>query len=177
MNALRFVTDGMLGKLTRWLRMLGHNVKYANDSHDKALISIAKTEERILLTRDLELCRQASSQHADVFLVEGESEVERLAALSQRFSLNLELNPYASRCPKCNAKIQPVAKDKVAGKIPPTTRTFYQEFWECPRCGKIYWQGAHWKRIMDTLKQAREMLSKQDVTVHSPCRSHFKGTS
>jgi hypothetical protein len=164
---LRFLTDGMLGKLTRWLRMLGHNVRYVNALDDKALIEIAKTEKRILLTRDLELCQQAIGQCADACLVEGVNEVERLATLSKRFNLELELNPDTSRCPRCNGEIQPVEKDKVSGKIPATTRAVYQEFWECSQCGKIYWQGAHWKRIMETLNQATKMLRELDMTHHS----------
>jgi uncharacterized protein with PIN domain len=157
---LKFVTDGMLGKLTRWLRMLGHNVKYANNIDDKLLIKIGKTEKRTLLTRDVELYQQATSQHAEAFLVEGKNEAERLANLSKRFNLNLELNPENSRCPKCNAKIKPAEKTEIADKIPPSTKVFYEEFWECPKCGKIYWQGAHWKRINETLKEAQQISGK-----------------
>jgi len=157
---LKFVTDGMLGKLTRWLRMLGHNVKYANNLDDKLLIKIVKTEKRTLLTRDVELYQQATSQHAEAFIVEGKNEAERLAALSKRFNLNLELNPNNSRCPKCNAKIRPAKKQEISDKLPSSTKTFYEEFWECPKCGKIYWQGAHWKRITETLKEAKKIIVK-----------------
>lgn len=157
---MKFVTDGMLGKLTRWLRMLGHNVKYANNLNDKILIKIAKTEKRVLLTRDVELYQQATIQHADAFLVEGKNEAERLAALAKRFGLELELNPDASRCPKCNAKIAPAKKEEISDKIPSSTKKFYEDFWECPKCGKIYWQGAHWKRITETLKEAKKILKK-----------------
>ena len=150
----------MLGKLTRWLRMLGHNVKYANNLDDKILIKIAKTEKRTLLTRDVELYQQTIGQHADAFLVEGKKEAEQLAVLSKRFNLKLELNPDVSRCPKCNAKIKPAKKDEIAAKIPPSTKAFYENFWECPKCGKIYWQGAHWKRITETFREAREILEK-----------------
>lgn len=155
---MKFITDGMLGKLTRWLRMLGHNVEYANNLEDKLLVEIAKTEKRVLLTRDVELYQQATSQHAEAFLVKGKNGAERLAALSKKFNLKLELNPDASRCPKCNANIKSVTKDKIFDKIPPSTKTYYKEFWECPKCGKIYWQGAHWKRITETLKEANKIL-------------------
>lgn len=156
---MKFVSDGMLGKLTRWLRMLGHNVKYANNLDDKMLIKIAKTENRVLLTRDVELYQQATSQHANAFLVEGQNEAERLARLSKRFSLSLELNPNISRCPKCNAKIKPAKKEAISDRIPQTTKTFYEEFWECPKCGQVYWQGAHWKGITETLEEARKILT------------------
>lgn len=159
-HILKFVTDGMLGKLTRWLRMLGHNVKYANNIDDRLLIKIAKTEKRTLLTRDVELYQQATTKNTETFLVEGKNEAERLANLSKRFNLKLELNPDNSRCPKCNTKIKLAKKTEIADKIPLSTKIFYEEFWECPKCGKIYWQGAHWKKINKTLKEAKRLLAK-----------------
>jgi len=158
---LKFVIDGMLGKLTRWLRMLGHNVKYDNNLDDKLLIKIAKSEKRVLLTRDVELYQQAISQHADAFLVQGKNEAERLAALSKRFNLSLKLDPNSSRCPKCNTKIKHAKKSEISEKIPQSTRTFYEEFWECPKCEKVYWQGAHWKRIIETLREAKEISAEE----------------
>ncbi|UCH32751.1 MAG: Mut7-C RNAse domain-containing protein [Candidatus Bathyarchaeota archaeon] len=156
---LKILTDGMLGKFTRWLRMLGHDVKYDSNLDDEALIRIAKDEKRVLLTRDLQLQQQAIARSVNVFLVKGENEAERLAALSQRFQISLEFNPDNSRCPKCNTKIRPTKKEKVSKKIPPNTRKFYEDFWECVECGKVYWQGAHWKRIAETFKEARSILA------------------
>jgi uncharacterized protein with PIN domain len=157
---LKFVIDGMFGKLTRWLRMLGHDVKYENGLDDKTLVNVAKTEERILLTRDVELYQQATSSHVEAFLVEGKSEAERLAILSTRFDLSLEFNPLVSRCPKCNTKIRAANKEEIGYKIPPSTKAFYEDFWECPKCGKVYWQGAHWSRIAETLNDARRIRKK-----------------
>ena len=139
--------------------MLGHDVKYVHDLEDKLLIEIARAEKRILLTRDVELFQQAASHHVDAFLVEGENESERLGALSRRFGLRLELDPAVSRCPRCNAKIRPANKEEVSEKIPSSTKAFYNDFWECPKCGAVYWQGAHWKRIVETLDEAKKIVS------------------
>ncbi len=157
---LKFVADSMLGKLTRWLRMLGYNVMYAADLNDEKLIRIAETEKRILLTRDVELYNLASSRRLEAFLVQGENEIERLAFLSKRFDLKLELDPNLSRCPKCNTKIRKSKKGEIADRIPSATKKFYEEFWECPRCRKIYWQGAHWKGIGETLEKTRKILAE-----------------
>ncbi len=157
---MRFITDGMLGKLTRWLRMLGQDVKYSSSLNDKQLIEVAKRERRFLLTRDLELYQQATMQGVDSFLVEGATEAEKLAGLAKRFNLRLKIDVTVSRCPKCNARIRPISKDEVAGRVPKTTFSSYDEFWECPSCGQIYWQGAHWKRIERTLGMARELASR-----------------
>ena len=155
---LKFLADGMLGKVTRWLRMIGCDVKYFNDLDDEKLISISIEEDRILLTRDIELFRRAVSKGAVAFFVEGRDEVEKLAEIGEHFNLNLEINVEDSRCPKCNARIRPVSKDEVEKRIPPATFRFYNEFWECPNCGQIYWQGSHWKRISRTLLEARKKM-------------------
>ncbi|UCB61417.1 MAG: Mut7-C RNAse domain-containing protein [Candidatus Bathyarchaeota archaeon] len=157
---MKFIADSMLGKLARWLRMLGYNVKYADRLDDKILIEIAKTEDRVLLTRDLELYRQAINQHVQAFLVEEKTEAGRLAALAKRYCLVLELDPNTSRCSKCNAEIRPAEKDAISDRIPSSTKTFYNEFWECTNCEQIYWQGSHWKRISQSLKEAKELLKK-----------------
>ena len=161
MKLLKFLTDGMLGKLTRWLRMLGHDVEYSKSLDDDQLIERAKEEERILLTRDLKLYQRATSLGVDTFFVEGKTEGEKLAELAKRFNLKLEIDVATSYCPKCNTRIEVVSKAEVANQVPKTTYAYYNEFWKCPKCGQIYWQGAHWKRIEVTLKNARETLEKQ----------------
>ncbi len=153
---MKFITDGMLGKLTRWLRMLGHDVEYSRSDDDRKLIEKAQCEKRILLTRDLKLYQQATVQGVDAVLVEAATQTEKLADLARRFDFNLEINVAVSRCPKCNTKIKPISKGIIVDRVPETTFTHYNEFWECPRCGQIYWQGAHWKRIEKTLKEARK---------------------
>ena len=155
---LKFLADGMLGKLTRWLRMMGCDVKYFNDLDDDELIRISIKENRVLLTRDIELIRRAASKGVDAFFVEGRDEIERLAEISEHFNVKLEINVENSRCPKCNARIHPVSKSRVEKRVPPATLRFYDEFWECPRCGQIYWQGSHWKKITRTLLEARKKM-------------------
>lgn len=157
---MKFLTDGMLGKLTRWLRMLGHDIVYSKTLDDDQLIEMAKKEGRVLLTRDFKLYQRATSLGVDTFFVEGKTEDERLAELAKRFNLKLEIDVATSYCPKCNTRIKLVSKEEVADKVPKTTYSYYNEFWKCPKCGQIYWQGAHWKRIDITLKKAREILEK-----------------
>jgi len=159
---LKFVTDGMLGKLTRWLRMLGQDVVYTGSMDDKELIQKAKKEHRILLTRDLELYKQAIGRGAEAFLVEGKTEAQKLANLAKRFGFKLEIDVKVSRCPKCNTRIKHVRKNEVINKIPKTTSSYYNEFWECPSCQQVYWRGAHWKRIEKTLIETRKTLENRN---------------
>ena len=153
---MKFIADGMLGKLTRWLRMLGQDVKYSNQSEDAELIAMAKKEHRILLTRDLELYQHAAAKGIDAFYVEGRTEAEKIAELAERFDFSLTIDLRRSRCPRCNTKIRLTPKEKVADKVEKNTFTYYDEFWKCPKCGHIYWQGAHWKGILATLEEAKK---------------------
>jgi len=138
--------------------MLGHDVEYSRSLSDKRLINTTKTGGCILLTRDLELYQQAVTHGIDAFLVEGDTEAEKLANLAKRFNFNLEIDVTVSRCPKCNTRIRPIPKNEVAGRVPEGTFSNYEEFWECPSCGQIYWQGAHWDRIQRTLVEARRIV-------------------
>jgi uncharacterized protein with PIN domain len=148
----------MLGKLTRWLRMLGHDVEYSSKLDDNQLITVAKKERRILLTRDLELYQQATAKGIDSFYLEGKTEAEKLAQLTKRFNIKLEIDMATSRCTKCNTRVKPIPKDRIEDRIEKSTFSYYNDFWECPKCGQVYWQGAHWARIRKTLETAKENL-------------------
>jgi uncharacterized protein with PIN domain len=160
LSVLRFITDGMLGKLTRWLRMLGHDVTYFRSADDEKLVESAKSEKRVLLTRDHKLYQQAVARGLDAVLVEATDEAEKLADLAGRFGFLLEIDLSVSRCPKCNAKIEAVPKGAVVDEIPEATSMHYDDFWKCPGCGQVYWQGAHWKRIETTLEEAKSKLGR-----------------
>ena len=140
--------------------MLGHDVEYSNKLDDALLIATAKKEHRVLLTHDLELYQQAVAKGVEAFYVEGKTEPERLAQVAHRFHVNFEIDMTTSRCPKCNTRVKPVSKDKIADKVEKSTLANYNEFWECPKCGQVYWQGAHWIKIEKTLDQSKKILEE-----------------
>ena len=155
---MKFVADGMLGSLSRWLRMMGHNVEYSTSFNDDKLLALAKEEGRVLLTRDLELYKRSTARGIDAFYVDGKNEAERLAAIAGRFGIGLEVDLRTSRCPRCNITIHTAVKTCVADRVEKNTFAHYDEFWECPKCGKVYWQGAHWPKILATLEEAKTRL-------------------
>lgn len=150
----------MVGRLARWLRLIGNDVVYSRDLTDSELIRRAITEARILLTSDVELYRRAVADGADSFLVKGGTEAERLARIAKRFRIDLNIDTATSRCPTCNATIRPIKKEQVKEKVPPSTYEVFNEFWECTNrdCGKIYWQGSHWKKIGEHLSKAERLV-------------------
>ena len=159
LRGLKFIADGMLGKLTRWLRMLGHDVLYSQSMSDDQLITLATEEKRVLLTRDQRLFQRAMKQEIDALLLRQIEGTNQLAYLAKHLDITLRIDPNASRCPKCNAQITPVSKNQLIKVIPQTTSSYYHQFWKCTWCGQIYWQGSHWTRIQKTLQDARTILA------------------
>ena len=157
---MKFLADSMLGKLARWLRMLGHDVTYNIQLNDNDLLELAKKENRVLLTKDLELYKRANAKNLDALYLEGKSESERLAEVAKRYSLTLEIDMEKSHCPVCNTKLKATPKEQLSGEIEKNTFTYYDKFWKCPNCGQVYWQGAHWKQISSTLREAQAKLEK-----------------
>ena len=156
---LKFILDGMLGKLSRWLRILGHDVKYYSSIDDCDLIEFAKMEKRVLITRDLDLFKKGVKEGIKIFLIESESLTGKLVELCKKYNFDLEINISNSRCPKCNNKIRPVSKARVFKELPEMTAKNFDEFWKCVVCDQIYWAGSHWKKITKTLKDASELLN------------------
>jgi uncharacterized protein len=159
---VKFILDGMLGKLSRWLRMMGYDSKYSTVLTDSEMLAIAKNEDRALLTRDLALYQQAVNKGIEAAYIEGTTEPERLAQTVDQFGISLNIDMEKSRCPKCNSKIASVPKDQITDKVEKNTLTFYNDFWECPNCGAVYWQGAHWTKIRETLTQAKLKQKKEN---------------
>lgn len=160
---MRFLLDNMLGKLTRWLRILGYDSQYLRDASDNHLLTQAKHESRILLTSDAQLYRLAISRGIDCFLISTQTESERLAHLAHRFNMNLKLDPTTSRCPLCGSTIEQVKKEEIHEKVPPETLKLYKSFWACTNisCAKVYWHGSHWKNIEETIRNASEILERK----------------
>jgi len=164
MGGVRFLADGMLGKLTHWLRMLGQDVKYTRSLSDEELMRLARRERRVLLTSDVELFRRASSSGVDVYLVRRVDRAEALAELSKRFGVPLVMDVSVSRCPKCNSPIERVPKEEVRDLVPPRSWATHTEFWRCTGCGQVYWMGSHWRRINETLEKARKLREAMEKT-------------
>lgn len=160
---MRFLLDGMLGKLARWLRILGYESEYSKGTSDAKLLSRAKEDSLILLTSDSQLYRNAISKDIESFLIDSQDNAQTLANLAYRFQLKLKLDPMISKCPVCGSAIREASKDDVTDSVPPATFKVHQTFWICANtsCAKIYWQGSHWNKIQETIRDANEILNRK----------------
>jgi uncharacterized protein with PIN domain len=157
---MRFVADAMLGKLARWLRMMGYDTLCAADMpvDDDDLLTIAVDESRILLTRDRELFSRAKDMGISAEFIESTDIVEQLAQLVKDLGIELREEPSTAFCPSCNGRLVPVSKSEVVGLVPATVLDTHNRFWMCQSCGAVYWDGTHWKKIREVVEKVRERL-------------------
>lgn len=146
--APRFVADVMLGRLTRWLRALGYDTLYDSAYEDAALAELARRENRILLTRDVELARR---KNLHVLLIHDDKVQSQLRQVISAFELN-NVSAF-TRCIECNAELVTISRDIVAVSVPPYILKTQTNFRGCPQCGKIYWRGTHWARMRRVLSE------------------------
>jgi uncharacterized protein with PIN domain len=161
---MKFMADGMLGRLARWLRLAGHDVAYIGDmqvppeGQDDVLLERAKLEGRTLLTCDLALHRRARRAGIRTAFIGTKDIVSQLAEISKRSGERIEIDPENSRCPVCNGTLEPAASKEVRGLVPETVARTGREFWRCVDCGKIYWKGRHWKSIIEMASRYNRMM-------------------
>jgi len=161
---MKFIADGMLGKLARWLRLAGHDVVYIGDlkmpagEQDDALLSLSDREDRVLLTCDIELHRRARRAGVKSAFIQGSDLVDQLVQVSRRSGSKIQIMPENSRCPMCNGMLKEASKEEVEGKVPAKVLEGQSKFWRCSSCGKIYWQGSHWKTIVEMAERYNRMV-------------------
>jgi len=136
----------MLGRLARWLRLLGYDAAYARDAGDHDLVRRARAEARVLLTRDRELAARRGIQS---LLVESGALDEQVRQVQQ--ALGLPPDPPLSRCPACNTPLVAAGRETVRGRIPPYVWRRQTDFRVCPGCHRVYWPGTHVTRIQAVL--------------------------
>lgn len=152
MSDCRFVLDQMLGRLAKWLRLLGYDSVYFDSVSDLKLIKIAREENRILLTRNTKLVKRRAIKNHQVkaILIQHDILDDQLQQLSRRLNLAKEgmLPPF---CAECNSPIKTVRKEEVQRHVPNYVYQTQMEFAKCPSCGRYYWPGTHWERIQEKL--------------------------
>lgn len=162
---LRFLADRMLGKLTTWLRILGHDTAYAGNmekellaNEDKNIVSLAKKEERVLLTRDKGLAALAKKENLQYVYLRADEVMEQIKELLSA-KINIKLEPTMKRCSECNGRIRKIKEERENllrnKEYVPKNMIGRKEFWICESCGKIYWEGSHWRSIEERLEQLK----------------------
>ncbi len=143
----------MLGSLARWLRFLGYNSLYCDTESDEEILE--RIHHRILLSRDKELLEQAKKRGHTVVNPGLKPIRSMLQTLQEELGIRFSADPHHSRCAMCNSLLKEAIREEVQEQIPKASLQRHDQFWQCtnPNCRKVYWQGRHWTRIQNTLKQ------------------------
>lgn len=145
---VKFIADVHLGKLARLLRMLGFDTVYKNDFSLDELLKIGEDQNRILLSRNASLLKTHTDRS---FVVSDENPFVQIKQVIQHFNLKEQLHPF-SRCIVCNGVLEAVSKESVANLLQKNTAIYFQEFWKCCDCKRIYWKGSHFEKMLATIQ-------------------------
>lgn len=149
---IAFVLDVHLGKLARRLRLLGFDTHYETGYSDAQIVSIATDQRRIALTRDIGLLKHKMLQYG--YWLRSQNTEEQLIEIVNRFALCDHMRPF-SRCIACNGSIAAIEKENVLEGLPPDARAYFDEFFQCRNCHKIYWKGSHYEKMVKRIAQIR----------------------
>jgi hypothetical protein len=145
---LRLLADCMLGRLAKWLRLLGYDTAYENDATDYELARRARAEGRLLLTRDREL---AARRGLKTLLIRSEQLEHQVRQIHE--ALGPPPEPSLSRCSLCNVVLEEIPAEDAADRVPRYVLETHAEFRHCPSCGRVYWSGSHVEAMEEQLEQ------------------------
>ena len=155
----KFIVDTNVGKLARWLRVMGYDTLFINPIDDEGLIRIALKEKRVILTKDTQIMlrRVVTSGKLQVILIESDDHKGQLRQVAQTMKLDQERQ--FTRCLECNEPLVRRSKEDVRDLVPPYVFQTQSQYFQCPACDRIYWRGTHWQRMkreLETLLEGAE---------------------
>ena len=146
---LKFAADRMLGRLAKWLRVVGQDVIYGRHLSGYGLIRAARQQDRVILTRDRGLRLR---QPPEFVFIESNHFREQLRQVVEKFNLTWRHDLFR-RCLSCNGLLQPRSKDSVRDRVPEYVFLTQEDFFWCAGCRRIYWPATHHQKMLQELKQ------------------------
>ena len=147
----QFVVDCMLGRLARWLRILGFDTWYFREIDDRQLVRIHGETGRILLTRDTRMVRcRGVGRHV---LVDSDDWEDQLRQVVRDLSLDVRRESMLTRCLVCNHLLERLSPEEAHGKVPDYVAGSTSIFHGCKSCGRVYWAGTHRKRMDEVVSR------------------------
>ncbi|MGE5394050.1 MAG: Mut7-C RNAse domain-containing protein [Candidatus Saccharibacteria bacterium] len=150
LRELAFICDVHLGRLCKYLRMLGFDTLYSNDYTPQKIIEISNAEKRIILSKNIQLIRHKEVTHA--YWVRSANPREQLNDLIYGLDILKWAQPL-TRCLNCNSMLERVKKEDIINRLEERTATYYTEFFRCPGCDQIYWKGSHYESMLEFIHQ------------------------
>jgi uncharacterized protein len=155
-ETIKFITDSNLGKLAKWLRILGYDTTCYTGDADRRFLSKAQKEGRFVLTRKKDMAKRQFA--GKLAVIQHDHVQEQLEEVIRKFSIVLEAADILTICIRCNEKLTLVSKEDVIGLVPEYTWSSHSCFYRCPRCEGIFWPGTH-KDSIDRFLMAHRIPS------------------
>ena len=153
-NNPKFIVDHNVGKLAKWLRMMGYDTLFFDGEDDWEMIRIALAEGRVILTRDTQIMRRGvvASGRLKAILIESEKPEEQMRQVVETLNLDCQSRLFTI-CLECNQPLDERSKQQVQGRVPPYVFQTQDQYMECPACHRIYWRGTHWQAMTKKLEK------------------------
>lgn len=147
---MKFIATSELGRLCKWMRILGYDTVYTPDEDRRALVLQSLREERIILTRDSKMSRFSGTGmiHVRDDLVE-----DQIRQVIEELGIKPDRGKFFTICVLCNKPLEAIAKEDVRDKVPPYVYKTQDSFVRCGICDRIYWQGTHWTNVGDFVER------------------------
>ncbi|MCH7974616.1 MAG: Mut7-C ubiquitin/RNAse domain-containing protein [Bacteroidetes bacterium] len=149
----KFIADVHLGRLVRYLRMMGFDVLYKNDFVDDEIVTLSLIETRAILTRDRGILKRSEVTHG--YWIRSTKVKEQVIEVLKRFDLKNIIKEF-SRCIECNSLLIKINKDKILNELPPKVARTQEEFYRCPVCKKNYWKGTHHQKMLFFIQSVKD---------------------
>jgi len=152
-DAPKFIVDCNVGKLSRWLRLMGYDARFFDGSDDSELVTIAQTEGRVILTRDTQIMKRrlVTRGRLKAVLIRSDEPERQIRQVIETLELDCRFKPF-SLCLECNQELVERGKAEVKELVPPYVFKTQDQFMQCPACQRIYWRGTHWRAMTRKLE-------------------------
>jgi len=157
---MTFVADCMLGRLAKWLKILGFDVLYFSKAEDRDLVEVARREGRVLLTRDTGLIERTAKRPNRLFVRSDDWE-DQIVQVLDEFELWGKVRPN-TRCIECNLPLRPLSRDRAKNLVTPYVCEHASSFAVCSGCGRVFWQGTHFG---DMERKIEALLERRGKTI------------
>ena len=150
----KFIVDSNVGKLTKWLRMMGYDTLFFNGSNDSGMVATALNEGRVILTRDTQIMKRrvVTSGQLKAILIQSDEPERQMQQTINTLNLDCQFRPFAI-CLECNQPLLERSKQQIKDLVPLYVFQTQSQYMECPACHRIYWRGTHWQAMIRKLER------------------------
>jgi uncharacterized protein with PIN domain len=151
---MKFIVDQNVGKLARWLRMLGYDTQFYTGEEDWQMIITGLREGRVLLTRDSRVMKTGvvTNGRLKAIYIKSEKPEEQIKQVVEELGLDYR-SGFLTVCIECNRQLEERSREQVEGRVPPYVFKTQDYFVECPSCKRVYWKGTHWQAMTEQLEK------------------------